>query len=260
MASNTRFVRSADGVNVAYDATGTGPALVLLHGGFVQDRRSWHEAGYVEWLRDQYQVITIDIRGHGESDKPIAKEAYEISRLIDDVCAVTDACGVDRFLLWGFSFGGTVVLELAARSHRVKGAVVAGSFFGPTFSEEQLSSTIALMSRASVAKSEGRLDELPLSAEHRSFIEQADLNVAIAASRAMAQWPVLEPGDLLCPAYVFAGSANVVATAALEKRKQSIAAAGIQLHIFDGFEHMQEFTEIETVLPPARSFLCGLEG
>ena len=76
----------------------------------------------------------------------------------------------------------------------------------------------------------------------------------------MAQWPVLEPGDLLCPAYLFAGSANVVATAALEKRKQSIAAAGIQLRIFEGLEHMQEFTDIDTVFPPALSFLQGLEG
>jgi pimeloyl-ACP methyl ester carboxylesterase len=255
MSANTRFVQSADGVSVAYDVTGAGPALVLLHGGFVQDRRSWHDAGYVERLRDQYSVIAIDVRGHGESDRPVVKEAYEIARLIDDVEAVTDDCGVDRFLLWGFSFGGTLSLQLAAHSQRVRGAVVAGSFYGPTFSEEQLSSTVALMSRAAIAKSEGKLDELPLSKEQRSFVERADLNVAIAVSRAMSVWPVLEPGDMLCPAYLFAGSANVVATAALEKRRQSIAAAGMQLRIFEGFEHMQEFTEIETVLPPALSFL-----
>ena len=48
---DTRFATSPDGTRIAYDGTGTGPAIVLLHGGG-GTRHDWHEAGYVERLRD----------------------------------------------------------------------------------------------------------------------------------------------------------------------------------------------------------------
>ena len=67
-AGKTHFVTSKDGTRIAYDVAGSGPAVILLHGGG-QNRQAWHGTGYVDRLAKEFTVITIDIRGNGESDK-----------------------------------------------------------------------------------------------------------------------------------------------------------------------------------------------
>ena len=80
--------------------------VVVLHGGG-QSRRVWHDANYVGRLRDEFTVITVDLRGHGESDKPTSVEAYALERLTDEILAAADAAHVTRFAVWGYSYGGT---------------------------------------------------------------------------------------------------------------------------------------------------------
>ena len=56
----TKFVKTQDGIRLAYDVTGSGPVLVLLHGaGEGHTRQSWHEAGYVDRLKDSYTVCLL---------------------------------------------------------------------------------------------------------------------------------------------------------------------------------------------------------
>ena len=57
------------GVRVYYDVEGSGPALLLAHG-LGSSGEDWRELGYVAQLRDSCQVIMVDGRGHGSSDKP----------------------------------------------------------------------------------------------------------------------------------------------------------------------------------------------
>jgi len=71
----TNFANSPDGTRVAYDRSGTGPVIILLHGGG-STRQEWHEAGYVRRLRDKFTVITVDLRGHGETGHPTDAEYY----------------------------------------------------------------------------------------------------------------------------------------------------------------------------------------
>ena len=71
----TRFATSSDGARIAYDVTGSGPAVMLLHGGG-QTRRPWHDAGYVERLAQEFTVITLDLRANGESDRPTQPSKY----------------------------------------------------------------------------------------------------------------------------------------------------------------------------------------
>lgn len=58
----TRFSVSKDGTRIAYDVTGQGPALMLLHGAG-KTRQDWGKVGYVDRLKDDFTVIAIDIRG-----------------------------------------------------------------------------------------------------------------------------------------------------------------------------------------------------
>lgn len=93
------------GVKISYEVTGQGRPLVLLYG-WACDRSWWSEAGYVDDLQRDYRLINVDLRGHGNSDKPHEPSAYRGEAVISDVLAVADAEGIDRFAIWGFSYGG----------------------------------------------------------------------------------------------------------------------------------------------------------
>jgi hypothetical protein len=55
--TGTTFAHSTDGTQIAFDLTGTGPAILLLHGGDGR-RKDWHERGYVGRLQEGFAVIT----------------------------------------------------------------------------------------------------------------------------------------------------------------------------------------------------------
>jgi pimeloyl-ACP methyl ester carboxylesterase len=73
---------------------------MLLHGGG-STRQEWHGAGYVSRLRDKFTVITMDLRGHGETGLPTDAEYYTLDKMDQDILAVADACGFERFIVWG---------------------------------------------------------------------------------------------------------------------------------------------------------------
>jgi pimeloyl-ACP methyl ester carboxylesterase len=258
MTIATRFATSADGTCIAYDMCGGGAPLILLHGGYIQNRRSWHEAGYVESLASDFRVISIDLRGHGESDAPTDPAQYTMGKLVADVLAVADACAASRFLVWGFSLGGTIALHLAARSPRPQAIVVAGSFFGKLLDDEHVKQVTEGVEKTAIAKEQGQLDALALPPTERWFADRANLRVVLALTAAGPDWPPIEPPDLQCPAYVFAGSRNAAATAALTARRAALEAAGVRVQIFEGLDHMQEFTDGEVVFPQVKSFLNGV--
>ena len=67
----TKFAQGNDGVCIAYEIVGEGEPVVLVHG-FASDRvQNWRAPGWYQTLNGSgYQVIALDCRGHGESDKP----------------------------------------------------------------------------------------------------------------------------------------------------------------------------------------------
>lgn len=254
----TRFVNSSDGTRIAYDITGNGPALVLLHGGFVQTRRNWHDAGYVERLSREFTTITIDIRGHGESNKPETPESYSPEKIIDDLHTVATNCGFTHVALWGYSLGGTIALQAASRSKRLKGAIIGGVWFGRIFTDEMVTPFVSRAEAVIKASDEGRLEEMSLSQQERSFFDNVNIQVVLNFYRALANYPPVEPRELLCPSCLFTGSENLLALAKLKEREEEIKSDGIQLRFFEGLNHAQEFSEIETILPAALEFLHQL--
>ncbi len=72
-------------LRLAYDDQGTGVPLVFLHA-FPLNRSMW--APQVAGLSRQFRTITIDLRGHGESDAPLW--AFSLDHYADDVCALLD--------------------------------------------------------------------------------------------------------------------------------------------------------------------------
>ena len=57
--------------------------------------QEWRDGGYVDALRARHQLVLIDQRGHGKSDKPHDPALYDWELLVDDVVAVLDDCGLN---------------------------------------------------------------------------------------------------------------------------------------------------------------------
>ena len=108
-----------DGVRVVYQDVGSGePAIVFVHG-WTCDRS--HFAPQVARFAPAHRCVSVDLRGHGESDAP--EQAYTIDGFADDVAWVCDQLGVKNALLVGHSMGGAIVLALAARRQDLARAV-----------------------------------------------------------------------------------------------------------------------------------------
>ncbi len=87
---------------------GTGAPLVLLHG-ITEDRRTWDPL--VEDLERTYQVLAIDLRGHGASP---GGGAYDLGSMAADVHALVADHGLEAPLVIGHSLGGTIATAYAA--------------------------------------------------------------------------------------------------------------------------------------------------
>jgi pimeloyl-ACP methyl ester carboxylesterase len=102
----------ANGVRLHYVRRGHGEPVVLLHGwpGFWYD---WRRV--VVPLAEEVDVIALDFRGFGDSDKPEGdpKELYTADRLAADVLALLDHLGVGRFVVAGHDTGAVIAQVLA---------------------------------------------------------------------------------------------------------------------------------------------------
>ena len=115
-----------DGVRIHYQVDGRGAPMVLMHGtsGSLGD---WYENGWVSGLNDDYQLILIDHRGHGYSDKPHDPDSYGLEISVSDVVGVLDVLGIDRTSYLGYSMGGYIGFGLAKYAPERLNALVIGA-------------------------------------------------------------------------------------------------------------------------------------
>lgn len=93
------------GIELAYEVSGAGMPIVLLHG-FPFNRTLWREQ--VEAFGERYRVITVDLRGHGET--AATRDTATMEEMAADVAALLDDLGIARVVLGGLSMGGYVAL------------------------------------------------------------------------------------------------------------------------------------------------------
>lgn len=115
------------GVRIYYDVEGDGPPLVLQHGSACSSAE-WREMGYSAVLRRNYQLILIDARGHGASEKPHDPSAYALPLRVADVTAVLDALTIRQAHYFGYSMGGWIGFGLAKYApERVRTLILGGA-------------------------------------------------------------------------------------------------------------------------------------
>jgi len=258
---NTRFATSSDSTRIAFDVSGAGTPIMLLHGGG-GSRQEWHDGGYVERLKNEFTVITVDLRGHGESDKPTDPAAYTTEKMGEDLLAVADTCALDRFILCGYSFGGNVGRYLATRSERVSKLVLLGNRLGTGVSGDFRQFVFDFRDHWEpvVKATQGAFDPKSLSAKDQEAIRQLSfpgelLPSVLAWSTAMLEWETVTPTDLRCPTLWLIGSENPGALENFRKYESEIPDSKVQVHILEGLDHEQEFNNIERVLPIILDFI-----
>jgi pimeloyl-ACP methyl ester carboxylesterase len=120
------------GTRLFYEVKGTGPALVLIHGGQM-DSRMWDDQFAV--LAKQFTVIRYDVRGYGGSFRP--DQLYSDA---DDLAGLLDYLKVKNAHIVGLSLGGRVAIDFAmAHPKRVNSLTLAGpglAGYEPPNSEE----------------------------------------------------------------------------------------------------------------------------
>jgi pimeloyl-ACP methyl ester carboxylesterase len=98
------------GITLAYEDRGAGkPAFVFVHGWACNRTFFAPQAAH---FAQQYRVVSVDLRGHGESDKP--QGPYPIAAYADDLAYMIEHLGLGQVVAVGHSSGGMTVLQLAA--------------------------------------------------------------------------------------------------------------------------------------------------
>ena len=154
MSAATGTVVAADGVRLAVEAHGAGPA-VLFSCGYCTTRENFRPQ--VEPLVGAgFRVLLWDYRGHGESDAPEDAGAYSMAIVLDDLARVLEwgAGSGAPAVLAGFSFGGLASLHFALRQpERVRALVLLDT--GPGFKNAEAQQRW----RAQTEKTAGLLEE-----------------------------------------------------------------------------------------------------
>jgi pimeloyl-ACP methyl ester carboxylesterase len=210
-------VRGRDGVEVAvhrWGAAGDRPPVVLQHGFAADSIRNWVASGIVAaLLADGREVVAVDARGHGASDKPHDPERYGERTMAEDLAAVADELGLERFDLAGYSMGGIVSLALAGTDRRVRRLVVGG--IGAGVVERGGLDTRAVRTTALVAALE--TDEPasisdPTAAAFRAFADSTGADrLALAAQARVVHAQPLPLAAITAPTLVVAGEADPLA-------------------------------------------------
>ena len=173
-------VTSQDGTRIAYDKSGTGPALILINGAFAT-RSSTSELA--KTLALHFTVYSYDRRGRGDSTDT---EPYSVKREIEDIAALIDAAGGSAYV-YGKSSGACLALEAtSALGDRIKKLAI----YEAPYSEAEGAAEKWREFRS-------RLDAL-LSADRRAdavtlfmkFVGASD--EALAGLKASAAWPGME--------------------------------------------------------------------
>jgi len=131
------FVENDD-INIYYEVEGEGVPL-MLHHGLPGNLKLFRHFNYTERLRQKYQLILIDARGHGRSDKPHEVDAYRLKNFVNDTVAVLDDLGIEKSHFLGYSMGGSVGLGIGVYSpNRFKSLIIGGMGMAETDSEEKI--------------------------------------------------------------------------------------------------------------------------
>lgn len=121
-AQEGKFIET-NGVKLYYEIQGEGDALLLLHG-LTMTHEMW--SPWIDDLSKNHMVISVDMRGHGQSNNPTNKFTHKASAI--DVYGLLKKLKVDKFKAMGWSSGAMTLIHMATMdTTRIQSLILIGS-------------------------------------------------------------------------------------------------------------------------------------
>lgn len=202
-------------IGIHYEVHGSGQPVVLLHGATVNFRANYGAVGWVKALNEGgFQVIGLDFRGHGKSDKPHERDAYGSAALASDVLAVLDQMGLAQVAVVGYSIGTAVTLHLLqTQPTRFTKAVLLATGdgligLGPHTFERTMPALAPVLERSEYPK------DMPKHlAAYWNFVAATGGDREALRALSLASYPVLtnvEAAAITVPTLVISGEKDLV--------------------------------------------------
>jgi predicted alpha/beta-fold hydrolase len=219
------YIRSSDGFQLYYDSIGSGPNILLLHG-FGNDHKIWYATSWVDILTPHFNVITMDIRGCGESVKSANSDIYSLEQHCKDIDLLFAKFPHTENYLWGWSLGATISLYYS-KTRKIQKTICAGSYFGKIFTMEFVNNSM-------------KTTESPITK---------------ARLTALLNWPYTEPRDITNPLFIYSGTMDGNVAKQLEKQKGEIMKSGGRVSIYQDLDHFNLLNKIDIIKPQIFDFL-----
>lgn len=117
--------KQVNGIQMYYEIYGSGKPLVLIHGGGGSILFDYKEI--ISRFENKFQLIGIDLQNHGMTDHRDIPETFEEDA--DDVAALLKELNIEKASFWGFSNGGSTVMQLAHRHPKIIDKLIVASAF-----------------------------------------------------------------------------------------------------------------------------------
>jgi pimeloyl-ACP methyl ester carboxylesterase len=268
-AREERVHTQINNITIGYSDQGTGLPIVFLHA-FPLNRTMW--ATQERLLSLQFRIITIDLRGHGESDAPLWR--YTLEQSTDDVRALLDHLEIQRALFVGLSMGGYILFAFYRKyAARVKGLILADTK-AQADTEEGKNGRLQL---AQIAYKKGppaiadimipkllsptTIQTNPdLVQQVRAMIESTQISGIAGDLMAMAERPDSVPllSQITCPTQIIVGELDL-ATPPSDAKLMAEQIPHAHLTIIPNAAHLANLEQPETFNQIVSTFALNLE-
>ena len=249
----------------AWEAHGSGPPVVLIHG-FGLNRTMWR--WQLPALTPHFSVFTYDLLGHGESALPAGTPS--LAMFSAQLLKLMDRCGIERAAVVGFSLGGMIARRFALdRLDRLSALAILNSPHDRSPAERD-----AVRERVRQTEAEGPSANVDSALERwftPAFRAAAPETIALVRNWIMRNDPAVYPrvyrvlaeGDaeivdglerIACPTLVMTGAADPGNTPAMARAMAGLIP-GARLAILPGLRHMALAEAPEAVNEPLSAFL-----
>jgi pimeloyl-ACP methyl ester carboxylesterase len=240
------------GVRIHYETVGNGRPLILHHG-TLGSGPDWIERGYVDALKSDHQLILVDGRGCGLSDKPHDPAAYDLSIRAADVVSILDDLRLPMADYYGYSMGGWIAFGLARYApERFSSLIIGGAHPYPESMQPYRDRMPDSMDKFAAIMDQ-RLGTL-LTPAMRERLLNSDLDALRAFTQDRVSIADVLP-SMRMPCLLYVGELDP----RLAPMKDCAAAlANATMFTLPGHDHVTAQWQVDMIMPHVKAFLAKL--